>query len=60
MDEPSTELLLEQLEKALMKFGHADALGVGRRKAEAKSTVNRLVKLLRDRGVDYGYVREIE
>lgn len=58
--EKSNEFLLDQLDKALMAYGQADAVGAGRRKAQIKGMISRLVKELRVRGVNEGYVREIE
>jgi hypothetical protein len=58
--EKSDEFLLTQLDKALVGYGQADAIGAGKRKSQMRGMISRLVKELRARGFNEGYVREIE
>jgi hypothetical protein len=51
--------LLFQLEKMLVKYGQAEALGDTRRRLEHKKAINHLVEELLRRGYNYPYIRKI-
>jgi hypothetical protein len=51
--------LLFQLEKMLVKYGQAEALGDTRRRLEHKKSINTLAEELLRRGYTYPYIRTI-